>query len=504
MKNTDSEPLDNLVLSYPCPVDWASMEGNDRERFCKQCSKTVFNISDLSTTEANKLLKENSNSGLCVQFYVRPDGTIKTDNCPKILRPIRETAKCFARFVSITFGIIFSISNMVPLLAKEKETNSPEISKKNSIFKNHCDIDVRMKLVFGQVCPTETRDACNLLLNLVPSNEIEKDLLDTLQNDMRKEVSIPIETVQRLSNHYKISNQVDRFFVSKLLEMNLLFDSRGSYYPTDEELNELEKAQVKATDVMTVRAEECFSDKNIQEAQDLAKYCLKLGQCGKYISYHRVRYPQNHNQWRLIFSENQFVTTVLMNESTLKRLLSLFVKIEHDSIFSKASIEKIEPWPPSKEESSAPVKVVKLDSEPPKPAFYKKELFDCPIVVIADSTKENFTEPGEGKLPLRNYCFEVTKILKAPQSFREELNKTKFLQGNYKVPFFNPVGPMIDHIRLFKGKEFILFIKDAKIRNAKPPFLHCDFGSTIFWTDELETNFEKWIAKEKSSHRRKN
>lgn len=53
MKEERLEPLDNLILSYSCPINWESMEGNERERFCKQCSKTVFNISDLSKKEAD-------------------------------------------------------------------------------------------------------------------------------------------------------------------------------------------------------------------------------------------------------------------------------------------------------------------------------------------------------------------------------------------------------------------------------------------------------------------
>lgn len=92
MKEVDSDPLSNLVLSYPCPINWESMEGDERERFCKKCSKNVFNITDMSKAEANKFLQERTDTGLCVQFYLRPDGTIKTDNCPRIIRPLRDTA----------------------------------------------------------------------------------------------------------------------------------------------------------------------------------------------------------------------------------------------------------------------------------------------------------------------------------------------------------------------------------------------------------------------------
>ncbi len=185
-----------------------------------------------------------------------------------------------------------------------------------------------------------------------------------------------------------------------------------------------------------------------------------------------------------------------MREATLKRLLAVFNKIEPDSIFSDPGITKIEPIPPR--DNNAPIpKPVKIDTEPPKPEYYKKELFDSPIVVVAESTRKSFLEHGEDKLPLRKECFEVTKVLKAPESFLKNLEKTKFLQGNYKIPFENPFISPMRIFRSFRGKEFILFTKDAKVREVEPPFLHCDFGSTIFWTDELETSFENWLSKKK-------
>jgi hypothetical protein len=73
--------LDNLRVATPCSVPWDSMTGNGRVRSCAQCSKQVFNISNMSRADAEVLLRERV-EGVCVRFYRRFDGTILTTDCP--------------------------------------------------------------------------------------------------------------------------------------------------------------------------------------------------------------------------------------------------------------------------------------------------------------------------------------------------------------------------------------------------------------------------------------
>ena len=40
--------LDQVTISYPCPADWNSMEGDERTRFCSQCKLNVYNISEMT------------------------------------------------------------------------------------------------------------------------------------------------------------------------------------------------------------------------------------------------------------------------------------------------------------------------------------------------------------------------------------------------------------------------------------------------------------------------
>ena len=101
--------LDNLVLAYPCPIKWEAMTGDERVRICSQCSQHVYNISDMTTIEAEKFLSENiETDDACLLFYVRADGTIKTDNCPRVLRPIRNFATCVHRATVLALSMVLS------------------------------------------------------------------------------------------------------------------------------------------------------------------------------------------------------------------------------------------------------------------------------------------------------------------------------------------------------------------------------------------------------------
>ena len=101
-----NKPLDNLLLGYPCPVDWDSMTGDERKRHCKQCSLNVYNISDMSEDEANKFLEENEDA--CVRFYLREDGTIKTQSCARFIKVVRYKFELLKAAVSLLVLIMIS------------------------------------------------------------------------------------------------------------------------------------------------------------------------------------------------------------------------------------------------------------------------------------------------------------------------------------------------------------------------------------------------------------
>jgi hypothetical protein len=107
---TNPATLDHLRIATPCPVSWEEMTGDSRVRFCDHCRLSVYNISELSRNEAEKLLA-SSEGRLCTRLFRRADGTILTKDCPVGLRALRmrvskRAATVFAAIASISAAVL--------------------------------------------------------------------------------------------------------------------------------------------------------------------------------------------------------------------------------------------------------------------------------------------------------------------------------------------------------------------------------------------------------------
>ena len=101
--------LDNVHIAAPCPADWDSMYGNEGVRFCDQCQLNVYNLSDMSKAEAERLIGQTEGR-LCVRYYKRRDGSIITRNCPVGLLAIkRRLSRIATAVVSCLLGFLAAI-----------------------------------------------------------------------------------------------------------------------------------------------------------------------------------------------------------------------------------------------------------------------------------------------------------------------------------------------------------------------------------------------------------
>jgi len=103
--------LDKIRVAAPCSADWDSMFGNERVRLCEQCHLNVYNFSEMSRVEAERLINQ-AEGRVCVRFYRRRDGSIITQNCPVGLRAIKRrlsrVATAVASFIlSLMAGVGF-------------------------------------------------------------------------------------------------------------------------------------------------------------------------------------------------------------------------------------------------------------------------------------------------------------------------------------------------------------------------------------------------------------
>lgn len=98
--------IDRLRIATPCPIGWEQMTGDNRVRFCEHCQLNVYNISELSSSEAENLIA-SSEGRLCARLFRRADGTVLTKDCPVGLRALRRrvakrTAAVFAAMLSLS------------------------------------------------------------------------------------------------------------------------------------------------------------------------------------------------------------------------------------------------------------------------------------------------------------------------------------------------------------------------------------------------------------------
>lgn len=101
--------LDSIEVANPCRADWNRMKGDERTRFCATCTKNVYNLSGMSRSEAEKLIRAKEGE-LCVRFYRRADGTIITDDCPVGLRAVRRPVKWMATTIAIVAAPLFTFA----------------------------------------------------------------------------------------------------------------------------------------------------------------------------------------------------------------------------------------------------------------------------------------------------------------------------------------------------------------------------------------------------------
>ena len=99
-------PLQQLEIATPCNASWDAMVGNDRVRFCGQCSLNVYNLSAMGQQEALDLIATREGR-LCVRLYKRADGTVISQDCPRGLEAVRRRVR---RMAGAVVGALMTVA----------------------------------------------------------------------------------------------------------------------------------------------------------------------------------------------------------------------------------------------------------------------------------------------------------------------------------------------------------------------------------------------------------
>jgi len=116
-----TNPLNKIKVASPCSANWDEMIGNDRQRFCGECEKNVFNLSAMTKIEAESLIM-NTEGRLCARFYRRSDGTVLTQDCPVGWKAVkRRMSKVWTAAASLVITALSGIGVTAYLNGKDSE-----------------------------------------------------------------------------------------------------------------------------------------------------------------------------------------------------------------------------------------------------------------------------------------------------------------------------------------------------------------------------------------------
>ncbi|MCW5823657.1 MAG: hypothetical protein KIT34_12700 [Cyanobacteria bacterium TGS_CYA1] len=311
----ENELLESLILAYPCPIKWETMSGDERKRFCEKCSMHVFNISDLSKEEAESFLKESlSSESVCVKFFLRRDGTIKTNNCPKIFRSI------YSRI--LWFGAGFSYVSML-LVAILTGCSKPEPPSPPFI---------------GGLFLSEKESVAKKVLNPGDTSEDEAKWLLRLQSDFKNTRQYDLQILKELKRIYTAKQEEVKLFRIKLFEVLLKGKGDGTNCDLNADLLSLEEERQKTIGLLMRRAVG-ESDKNKYEiAWRLISECIDLAACESEYNTESKDLPEGVSKWTLVKSYGE-KNILVASKSALLETIELLKKLE-SKVFPAALLKE--------------------------------------------------------------------------------------------------------------------------------------------------------------------
>jgi hypothetical protein len=225
--------LSNITIPSPCDADWNSMKGNDQVRFCEHCDLSVHNLSQMTRTQAQRLINR-SNGRLCVRYYRNSDGG-------PITRPVAQKLHLIGRRASrLAAGAFTATLSITSAVAQTERfpadiSNRPLASQPAVLSDATATIVGRISDQNGAVIPGATIYLSNdeLRLALYASTGSDGEFrIENLQAGIYKlQITAPgfaTEQVDRIYLQENGENRVDRTMKIAAIEEVLEVDGASS------------------------------------------------------------------------------------------------------------------------------------------------------------------------------------------------------------------------------------------------------------------------------------
>jgi len=281
------------------------MDGDERERLCRQCSKKVYNISDLSKKDAERLLRVNEGRKMCYTFFVRQDGTIKTDNCPAILRPVREKFRSLQKACSIAMAFLFSIS-----AASAKDSGVPPEFTRTA----------------GIIAMPEFHDQAAALFFFDGDKSKPDIFLKSYKTHFETYHSLSLEQLKEIEDYFQKNGMKNKAFLARQAQIQVNLDRYGTNSKNDSEKESLEiERQKLVSDSLGVARKSLASKNHDQAVRDL-NTTLMLATSPYRSEELSGKRPQGVSKWQLACGGTK--KSLLMSDESKKAMIDILSKTE--------------------------------------------------------------------------------------------------------------------------------------------------------------------------------
>ena len=153
--NKQNFDVNKLRVASPCHIGWENMTGGERVRLCKTCNLNVYNITEMTSDEARRLITERDER-ICLRLYRRADGTLITRDCPVGLRALHKRATRRLGAALATIVGLFSIGFGQTDSKKHKKSKPVQIEttvKRTATQTGQNNLKATVKNIQGAVIP---------------------------------------------------------------------------------------------------------------------------------------------------------------------------------------------------------------------------------------------------------------------------------------------------------------------------------------------------------------